>query len=412
LWIVDVSSGEQRRLLGARDGDQPAWSPDGRRIAFWGLRPGTVQRDIYTMPASGGEPVAVTDDPAVDWSPLWSADGRFLYFATNRSGAMSIWRIPIDAASGRPAGDAVPISASGSNLGQLSRSADGRRLAYTSFTPDANVNRVRFDPERGAIDGDLSPVTRGSVNWYNLDVSPDNTMMALSPIIRQEDLYVGSADGTGSLRQLTNDPAMDRRPRWSPDGSQLAFYSTRTTATNVWLIRPDGSGAHALTESATHILYPTWSPDGRRLAYVDQPTGKIQIIDPAKPPNANQIETLPAFENGRGVALWHWSPDGQKLILSKGGLVVFDFSRRTYERLLPIGGSGRWLGDSRRFLFSETSQIRLFDMTTRHETTLLTLKGQSITQLALPADNRMLYFLSNAVEGDIYMIEFPAAGAR
>ncbi len=81
LWIVEVASGERRRLLEA-DAMQPSWSPSGHRIAFWGLRGGLGgpgRRDIWTVAAGGGDPVAVTDDEAEDWNPVWSGDGRQLY---------------------------------------------------------------------------------------------------------------------------------------------------------------------------------------------------------------------------------------------------------------------------------------------------------------------------------------------
>ena len=60
--------------------DSHARSPHGQRIAYWGSRRNTVQRDLWTIAAGGGEPVVVSNDPPVDWSPAWSLDGRHLYF--------------------------------------------------------------------------------------------------------------------------------------------------------------------------------------------------------------------------------------------------------------------------------------------------------------------------------------------
>ena len=76
--------------------------PSGARIAYWAVDYG--QRDIYTIPASGGPRTAVTQDVALDWGPKWSADGRYLYFSSDRGGSMNIWRIAIDEAPApRPA---------------------------------------------------------------------------------------------------------------------------------------------------------------------------------------------------------------------------------------------------------------------------------------------------------------------
>ena len=99
LWVASTTTGE-RRQLATGDAVQPAWSPHGQRIAYWGLPNDSAQRDLWTIAASGGEPVRVTSDPAIDWSPAWSPDGRYLYFSSDR---------PVDSICGewpstRPAG--------------------------------------------------------------------------------------------------------------------------------------------------------------------------------------------------------------------------------------------------------------------------------------------------------------------
>src|SRR6185437_3041402 len=104
LWMVDSNGGTPRKLDPHLAGTfyQPAWSPSGKRIAFWLTAGG--QRDIATMPAAGGTGVKVTNDAAVDWSPTWSPDGRYLYFASDRGGTMGIWRIRVDESSGSATG--------------------------------------------------------------------------------------------------------------------------------------------------------------------------------------------------------------------------------------------------------------------------------------------------------------------
>ena len=75
LSVVDVATGAVR-VLTKGDAVQPAWSPSGTRLAYWANLNG--QRDLYTIAAAGGDPVKVTDDPALDWSVVWAPDGRSL----------------------------------------------------------------------------------------------------------------------------------------------------------------------------------------------------------------------------------------------------------------------------------------------------------------------------------------------
>ncbi len=78
------------------DAVQPEWSPHGHRIAYWAVNSpdrNKSQRDIWTIPATGGPAVSVTNDAAVDWNPVWAPDGGSLYFASDRGGSMNLWRM-------------------------------------------------------------------------------------------------------------------------------------------------------------------------------------------------------------------------------------------------------------------------------------------------------------------------------
>ena len=96
----------------------------------------------------------------------------------------------------------------------------------------------------------------------------------------------------GEKRQITNDPARDRIPRWSPEGRRILFYSDRGTNTNVWIIDADGSGLRQLTQTSS-MGYPVPSPDGTRVVTADQNARQMFIYDArdfSKP-----IDTLPPF---------------------------------------------------------------------------------------------------------------------
>ena len=121
LWVIDVSTGERRQVT-AGDAVQPSWSPHGHRIAYWAAD-ATGQRDLWTMPAQGGAPVAVTNDRFVDWSPIWSPDGRYLFFSSDRGGSMNLRRVPVDEATGLAKGDPEPVTTPSSNSALITMSA-------------------------------------------------------------------------------------------------------------------------------------------------------------------------------------------------------------------------------------------------------------------------------------------------
>jgi hypothetical protein len=150
LWTVDVATGAKRRLVEG-DAMQPSWSPDGGRIAYWGLRGGlggTGRRDIWTLASEGGEPLDLTNDEAVDWCPVWSPDGRYVYFASGRGGTMNIGRVPVDGRSGLARGLPDPLPTPSRWSGACSLSRDGKRLAFAAAEERSTLYRVAFDAER------------------------------------------------------------------------------------------------------------------------------------------------------------------------------------------------------------------------------------------------------------------------
>ena len=122
LWVADVRTGDAR-LVFEGDAVQPHWSPNGSRISYWMQTGG--QRDIWTIPADGGEAVAVTNDAPLDWSPVWSPDGKYVYFSSDRSGSMNLWRVPVDEETGARLGEPEPVTTgvSGENVARRANAA-------------------------------------------------------------------------------------------------------------------------------------------------------------------------------------------------------------------------------------------------------------------------------------------------
>jgi Tol biopolymer transport system component len=411
IWTIDLATGARRQIADA-DGLQPRWSPSGHRVAYWTA--GTAgrnigQRDIWTVPAGGGPPTAVTHDAAVDWNPVWSPDGQHLYFSSDRGGSMNIWRVAIDERSGRATSDPEPLTTPSSFTAHLAFSADGRRLAYSSIVQRQNIQRMRFDPAAERLMGDPSWVTSGSRSWALPQPSPDGEWVAFWSFFTQEDVYLAHPDGTG-LRQLTNDAANDRFPSWSPDGKRLAFASNRTGEYQIWIINADGSGLAQLTAAPEGLVYPVWSRDASRMSAVRRnPELETWIFDPNRPWSDQTPERL-----APGFAAWSWSPDGRRLAgqeegrtggSSEGGtgVIVYSLESRAYTRLTEFGKWPAWLSDSRRLVFSTVGKLYLVDSERRKVRELLSIADEQPAGPAPTRDDRWIFFHRHRNEADIWM---------
>jgi Tol biopolymer transport system component/serine/threonine protein kinase len=422
LWTVDVATGELHRLSEG-DAVQPSWSPGGRRIAYWGLAEGGAQRDLYTIPAGGGEPRAVTRDAAVDWSPVWSPDGKYLYFSSDRGGSMNLWRIGIDERSGETQGPPEPVRAPATFVAHLSFSRDGRSLVYASTLTTQTLEVLDFDPATARIGGAV-PLTRSVRAFANPRVSPDRQWIVGSRE-SPEDIVLVRMDGSDQ-RLVTDDPHRDRVPRWSPDGSRVAFYSNRSGKYEIWSVKPDGSDLERLTDLPEQpTRYPIWSPDGKKLLFSSRDTTGF-IIDPDVPWSEQTPEILPPYPSERSEFVpMDWSPDGETLVgylQSKSGvrsgLATYSLSTRGFEEILNFGVFPVWLPDGRRILFQALGpgrardpahyepDFKLFvvDRVTKEFREVLAIPGASIDTPALSPDGRTLVFVRVSVDSDIWML--------
>jgi Tol biopolymer transport system component/serine/threonine protein kinase len=413
LWTIEVSTGQKKQLF-AGDAVQPSWSPHGDRIAYWAIPKDTAQRDIWTIPAAGGEPVAVTQDPALDWNPIWSADGKSLLFASDRGGSMNLWSIPIDEKSGKTGGNPRAFTTPSLSSGQLTISRDGRKIAYQSLNELASIEKVVFDPATGKTDPAV-PLLRQSGSLFSPDVSPDGGAIVFRTVGSREDLVLVRSDGTG-LRKLTDDPSRDRGPSWSPDGRRIAFYSNRDGGKyEIFVIEPDGSGLTQLTKTAGRTWFPYWSPDGKRIAY---PTGSETAVFDVAAGTSRKPDPLPPFpESGHWFQVTSWSRDGRLLAgvgqalaqAAGGGVVLYSFESRRYERLLEGGTRPIWLRDGIRLLFSpDPEHLAVLDRTTKQSRIVWTApRGTEIADFTISNDNKWLCVIQSNDEGDIWLATLP-----
>ena len=403
LWVVEVESGATR-LLG--DGYQPHWSPNGHRIAYFFTEGG--QRDIWTIAAEGGEPARVTSQASLDWNPVWSPDGRWLYFSSDRGGQRNLWRVALDERTGSVQREPEPISTSETQQGFLSLSEDGRRLVYSSTARRTNLHRIAFDPETKRVVGESQPLTSGTRQLQWFDLSPDGETIVYSLLAGGvEDLYRMRTDGS-EVNRLTDDAHRDRRPRWSPDGARILFYSNRSGAYEAWTIDATGRDARQVTYRQGNpgaVWDPFWSPDGR-IAFSGP--GSTTMIVEADIPWAEQTPVeVPPFDDERNFRGNAWSPDGDWLAGMARGIIVYSLETGEFTSLTDSGGWPIWMGDSRHVLFRDTATqtIHIVDSRTGEAHQLLSVAPDGLgSSLAVSPDQRWIYFTHSSADNDIYLL--------
>lgn len=208
----------------------PTWSPDGRRIAFMWLRPGAMRPGVYVASSDGSNVRRLVEQAG---SPAWSPSGRLIAYTRLRPNSRGL------------------------SIVDVAKALRRQPLATRVIT--------RVDPT----------IPEEWPAW-----SPDNKRLAFtSQRTGTSDVWVVDVDGS-HLRDLTPHPALDGNASWSPDGQHIVFGSTRAAGSqyggDLYVMDPDGRNLRALTSG--HKDYgPSWSPDGRWIAFNSQRDGNSEI---------------------------------------------------------------------------------------------------------------------------------------
>jgi Tol biopolymer transport system component len=302
LYVVDADGGGKRVLTrtawidGPEVANGPAWSPDGRRIAFLSVR--HHNEDIYVLDLGSGQAHRVTRDPADDREPAWSPDGRKIAFVSER----------IHGPSGYSS-DLYAVNADGSGDRRLTHDV---QAAYPAWSPDGR--KIAFSYANGTstyvVNADGSGQRRLGPGALEHSWSPDGHRIAyLDGSSGTFQIYVMNADGTAKHHL-----ARGARPSWSPDGSKIAFIADPAGGRSapaklrpeIYVINADGTGLRRLTNNRVWDDGPAWSPDGRMIAFFSLRDGYSEIY--VMNPDGSGQRNVSRIHGKRGVGMFDWSP--------------------------------------------------------------------------------------------------------
>jgi hypothetical protein len=237
--IQTYDRGQTRRLV--EYGSQPAWSPDGSRLAF--VRTRADNADLWLADGDGSRPTQLTETPGDEEDPAWSPDGRRI--AVARDGWVYVLRADGLGERRVARGTEPDWSPDGEQL-VFASDRDGDSDLYVVHAAGGGLRRLTGDPSR-----ERSPA------WSPLG----GRIVYVSDLSGNDEIHAVRPDGRGKLR-LTNDPGRDLEPAWAPNGRRVVFVGDRAGSRYLLSMRPDGGDQRTLAARSGHHD-PAWRPRPR-----------------------------------------------------------------------------------------------------------------------------------------------------
>jgi Tol biopolymer transport system component len=262
LWILFPDGNRLERLTtGPGPDESPSVARDGS-IAFANER---SRSTLILQDLASGQTRDVLAHSSIIWGPAFSPDGREIAFSrAETDGSWHIWIATLQ-------GGAVRRLTSGALPEIYPRfTADGSAIVYNTWS--SGPDRVWRVPRAGGPATAMTPARDQSDQYA--DISPDGRWLAFARTEKQlTRVYVAPLNG-GDARRLTDSPST--LPRWSPDGRWIAFSPHRGYSGGIFVIGADGTGMRQLTETGS---WPVWWPGGKRISYQNTgPDGSEQIL--------------------------------------------------------------------------------------------------------------------------------------
>ncbi len=251
IYVVNADGTGRINLTNGPADAEHGWSPDGSRFAFTSGANG--KREVYVVNADGSGRINLSNSPGDDFGPAWSPDSSRVSFVSQ-------------------------CKVVGGKLGRYVVNADGSGLTYLGLPPYDPIGF--FVGCAPTYDGPIAPEVLPGLSVIYASSAPDGTRDALQVGNGRGNLeiYVVNADRSG-VTNLTNNPAEDSIPVWSPDSSRIAWNRSSNGSTEIWVMNAEGSGQARLSigPDGDALRDGGWSPDSSRIAFVSRRDGNGEI---------------------------------------------------------------------------------------------------------------------------------------
>lgn len=405
IHLVSAASGEDKKLTHpatSQDDLDPAFSPDGRMLAFCRWQTNSSS-DIFLVSTAGGAERRLTNEKGDFRGLAWMPDGENLLASSNRSGLSGLWLVSLRDGRMRP------LQLTSSNARDPAVAPGGRRIAYSDYRLQSEIWEVRLDS------GEQRPLIQANRENHSAQYSPNGKQVAfVSDRTGSWEIWIADASGQAQ-RQITRfEGPMVGSPRWSPDSSQLAFDARPEGRSAVYITRPDGPWPlKPFLNNAFEEKMPSWSLDGKTLYFNSNRGGPQQLwsVRLASPDGATLVTrdvVTDSYEGPGGGTVYFANRDqGLWALRPPGGapLLIPGLEQRRLRRLWTVNEQGIW------FLQTQPGEpaLWLYRFRDRIEQRLLALQGpvsfETPSLSVSPDSSRLLFSRRKESQSQIMSME-------